>query len=1057
MSPDALFDDSEATLHATDLAIKNGSDGAQDANYSTPASPPGTSHFEQVVTTCPPVLETLLLHLPTSSIFDLYHTSPTLRRFLKSYPLAWKNLSFRLLPAPPSSNNVSGFDSPTETSASKRPHALDFLLRFALPSHVTLTRLDLDNTSVSGTELHTNILNPYRAILQHLSVRGCKDVSIKYHILPFLTSNLTVPADLVKTPLALKSLYVYRCRHHRRRPYLPSSLNRRDSDSHPTHTLIEICHRFGIWTDTAWCPTPGGRCFRRKDYWIGRSGFGASEVWVPFDRLWRSQNFVGSTDAVPETRGRQLYNPRDGDDGSVGRLWDDHECGYGGEALGTGNASSTDGKELPMHLRKSHNAFVEGFKCDACGDAILERCEQCSVRMHCVACRKTLCHSCAFDKPMRKKRRRNIEAAADMTTSTSSLDQQSAALDTGTSTRRRRQHRRQDRFWWAPGATRSPNMMNENSASDDSSSEEDNTPQPDRNDSHPRLDMHWCCLKPSFSGGGGIGFIGTPSGDNVRAAPLPQGHGYEDAAFAPIRQPKESGSTLSSHRGLSAYSTTLIPSAADAALFDSLSQLAPPNHNITRPHASPRSLCSECYSAPTWRISCKACNTPICIDHDIRQLKVRRCGFRKLDQERNVVQTIRLKERDEMAVPREARDAGLHTFLAKWRPVVAAMEAVDAIRRKENKWAPEERDLDSVEDELEELTTPTAMDGEEEITVPVATLRRTKSVPTLPSQPASTPDDDASLHSPSSPRSHYPRWTGCGAYLCPYPRALGDPRPRCTATEANFSSSSHNHNNNNNNNHVQHHAPPHATTAAATVPTQNTNIHLANPPTAIPLTANLGPFGTLTLTPGANTSFVYHANGQPLTLLQHHPPTQGGNFFAVPPHAAAQGNVQNNHQQQQQTRVNENEALRCAHCSILVCADCRREHPVCPCSACSPTPGASYAQAASGAGSGLTTNNANGTTAAGSAAPATTPPTDATVGINHSANQLCPSCRLHPQITSRCRFALETARALEVLPAVAETLANARVGALGLDGAADTPSMLEDGAFMDFWVGVEAG
>src|SRR5207237_7958850 len=106
--------------------------------------------------------------------------------------------------------------------------------------------------------------------LQHLSVRNCKNVSVKYHVVPWLQVH-SPPTSPCADVLALRSLYPYRCRHHRRRPYLPSHLARRDSDSEPTHELIELCHQLGIWTDTAWCPTPGGRCFRRKEYHAGRA------------------------------------------------------------------------------------------------------------------------------------------------------------------------------------------------------------------------------------------------------------------------------------------------------------------------------------------------------------------------------------------------------------------------------------------------------------------------------------------------------------------------------------------------------------------------------------------------------------------------------------------------------------------------------------------------------------------------------------------------------------------------------------------------------------------
>src|SRR2546423_6827985 len=58
--------------------------------------PGSLSKFESVLSSNPPVLESFLLQVPTKSIFQLYHTSAYLRRFLRTYPTAWRYLSFRL-------------------------------------------------------------------------------------------------------------------------------------------------------------------------------------------------------------------------------------------------------------------------------------------------------------------------------------------------------------------------------------------------------------------------------------------------------------------------------------------------------------------------------------------------------------------------------------------------------------------------------------------------------------------------------------------------------------------------------------------------------------------------------------------------------------------------------------------------------------------------------------------------------------------------------------------------------------------------------------------------
>ncbi len=60
----------------------------------TDAPRPRLSLFEEIISSFPPVLESILAHLPTLSVFTLYHTSPYLRLFLQSYPLAWRTLSF---------------------------------------------------------------------------------------------------------------------------------------------------------------------------------------------------------------------------------------------------------------------------------------------------------------------------------------------------------------------------------------------------------------------------------------------------------------------------------------------------------------------------------------------------------------------------------------------------------------------------------------------------------------------------------------------------------------------------------------------------------------------------------------------------------------------------------------------------------------------------------------------------------------------------------------------------------------------------------------------------
>ncbi|KAF2116153.1 hypothetical protein BDV96DRAFT_491716 [Lophiotrema nucula] len=602
-------------------------------SHSDPAKQDaGLSLFESVFTAYPTFVESLLAQIPTPAVLDLYHTSRTLRKFLREYPLAWKTLSFRL-PQPAAVVGSPGNETPDGRERQSKTYSFDALLKQVIQPYGTrLTSLDLCNTAVSGIALVGSVLAPRINTLQHLSVRGCKNVSIKYHIVPFLEPYTLKDSPWLQKDLALRSLYTYRCRHHRRRPYLPSSLVRRDSDSDPTHQLIEICHQLGIWTDTAWCPTPGGRCYRRKDYHAGRAGPQNMEVWVPFDRLWRSSNRLGSGD------GRSKLGATDG------RLWEIAETGQDGEPLGTENGIfKGEGKHVPAHLRKSHNMFIEDIKCAQCNEVILERCESCSVRMHCMGCRKTLCASCAFNRPIPRKRVKTRHFAnlafGPSATLGSTIGHASGSSSSLQEQNRTPRPQPTNRFWWAPGATRSPNLMNESAHDEDSSDSEDGgnmnagLPLPPANREPPKLNMHWCCLEPIFSGGGGIAVLGTGLGgkgaDKIRAAPLPRTKEFEDPDFSNQLRPVDYVRELKNN-GLYEYVL-----GEDVDLISYLKQ----DSLDLQAETCPRGLCQDCYRSFRWKVSCRSCKSPLCKEHDFRGLKFRKCGYRDMHTERDYVRS----------------------------------------------------------------------------------------------------------------------------------------------------------------------------------------------------------------------------------------------------------------------------------------------------------------------------------------------------------------------------------------------------------------------------------
>jgi hypothetical protein len=745
------------------------------------------SLFETIVTTYPPILESLLAQIPTSALLDLYHTSRHLRDFLRRYPLAWKTLSFRL-PQPAVANGTPGNETPDGRDRQSKAYAFDALLKQVIqPCGTRLTSLDLCNTAVSGIALVGSVLSPRINSLQHLSVRGCKNVSIKYHLVPFLEPYLVNASPWMQKDLALKSLYTYRCRHHRRRPYLPSSLVRRDSDSDPTHQLIEICHQLGIWTDTAWCPTPGGRCFRRKEYHAGRQGPQNMEVWVPFDRLWRSGNRLGPVDG-----GAKLG-------AADGRLWEIAETGQDGEPLGTENGPFRgEGKHLPAHMRQSHRTFIDEVTCTQCNDVILERCESCSVRMHCMGCRKTLCASCAFNRPMPRKRARTRHfqsLAFGLGSTLSQASASSASLDEQT---RAVKPQPTDRFWWAPGATRSPNLMNESAHDDDSSDSEDGgmvvngLPVPTANRDPPRLKMHWCCLEPMFSGGGGIAVVGTGLGgrgaDKIRAAPLPRTKEFEDPDFSNQLRPVDYIRELKNN-GLYEYVL-----GEDLDIISYLQQ----DRLDLQAETCPRSLCQDCFRSFRWKVTCRTCKMPLCKEHDFRALKFRKCGFRDMHTERDHVRSHN-EPPPRLVIPEfnpSRFTSGKDPERTPTAPSVSDQLSLDseAIPMSQSQILVTQSNPCAVD-----MSTSPSMSSQHSFADAFASSSSLPFVPVSSSRPRSlsasgvrgrniaswsnSPRAGISpivnpLPLPCTPR-HPVQWQGCGAYFCQYPRPVGDNRTQC--------------------------------------------------------------------------------------------------------------------------------------------------------------------------------------------------------------------------------------------------------------------------------------
>ena len=720
---------------------------------SRPRQRTSLSQFEQIISTHAPVLESLLLQLPTSSILDLYHTSNYLRSFLQGYPIAWNHLSFRSFsPGRLTSRQASpASDSSGESSAVKsKPYAMDqLLMAIVLPFGTRLVSLDLDHTAVAGDTLTSVILHSRRETLQHLSVRGCKQVSLKYNIMPFLTlfSLQRSASEFQRSGpvpgLALRSLYTFRCRHHRRRPYTPASLLRKDSDSVHTHELIKICHQLGIWTDTAWCPTPGGRCVKRKDYSVGRGTPDArTEVWVVYDRLWRSGNRLGPA----------AYSEAATSRSTRGQLWEDAESGYNGEPLGCEpQQGHGEGKSRTTHLRQSHRKFVENITCQDCKAQILERCEHCSIRMHCMGCRKTLCENCAFSRPLPPakppKSTRSEKSNGDNTIT--------------------------EPYWWAPGQMRNPNLMMQEVVPSTGAANS-NTP---NSTVTPTLKIQWCCLKPMFSNGSSITFAGPGmtglAVNHVRTAPLPPGEGYEDAELSRLRRSdKEPGSLIE---------CPVLPGCSPMLKHYQMLHWLLYGMATEDQNPCPRSLCQDCWQTPGWRAACQSCREPFCFAHDLRGLSMRICGYKDLGTERAFLEEsshfrkiLEASEQSTVAL-NTAREKNKCTILE----YLGVLSRTPELSQSFKDQCAHLLDLSSRVGSKDLGSSPEKLLSEAASELKATSYKGEllKMLDLMISTtPISNPGEEGIEPQPDN------LWLGCGSFLCPKYRSVGDHRPRCTAT-----------------------------------------------------------------------------------------------------------------------------------------------------------------------------------------------------------------------------------------------------------------------------------
>lgn len=467
---------------------------------------------------------------------------------------------------------------------------------------------------------------------------------------------------------------------------------------------------------------------RRKDYSIGRGTPDARlEVWVVYDRLWRSGNRLGSSTEAG----------KDGSRSQHGQLWEDAEYGYNGEPLGCEPRSGKgEGKLLPAHLRQSHRKFIEDIRCHDCDTQIHERCEHCSIRMHCMGCRKTLCANCAFARPLPKISR----------------DDESL-----------------EEFWWAPGQVRKPELMLQE-LSTTSISDHNNFP---NSTITPPVNTQWCCLKPMFSNGGSITFIGpgmtAPATNHIRTSPLPKGAGYGDPEFTRLKSVIDR--TISPDDRIDPFIEECEPKSAGKQILDKIFD----GPGISDGNTCPRSLCQDCWETPGWRAACRFCKEPFCIAHDLRGLNVRICGYNDLSVEKALLEEKAkiiaiLKDWKEtvgiqIGTPHGCSSKTNDSALDELHALIATMPSGTWQRQVG-------REIRAF---VVDVNTREGLDGTSHDCGPLRSMECRKFSTGLE---ACENDTLENLLSRLKPKLS---WRGCGCLICPQFRPIGDHRPKCTA------------------------------------------------------------------------------------------------------------------------------------------------------------------------------------------------------------------------------------------------------------------------------------
>jgi hypothetical protein len=317
---------------------------------------------------------------------------------------------------------------------------------------------------------------------------------------------------------------------------------------------------------------------------------------------------------------------------------------------------------------------------------------------------------------------------------------------------------------------------------------------------HAQCKTKTCCTEPVFSGGGGITFGPGNSGrdfERMRAAPLPKGDGWEDPEFY-------SGSGTKGEVYLAQEKIPLSRTRLNKTdHYDIMHQLLGPEK---QPTLVPRNLCDGCYSSKHWKVKCKACSQSLCLQHDLRGLKMRLCGYRDLTSEKEALNR-RQKSIENMALSLER----LKGFLParNWSNVPDFWHKNGSEGLRGLVATPDIDDADSTNAELghgsripflqatniEQAALDSAAatssnndnDRPNRPTSPssnatAAASRSTSPAPSMDSVIMPTPTPEKEPDEQNNDIEPHPKWSGCLSFACPQFRGSGDHRQRCSAS-----------------------------------------------------------------------------------------------------------------------------------------------------------------------------------------------------------------------------------------------------------------------------------